>query len=183
MITRTKATLDDLNHIDEKAEIVNGEILRFMPTGRMPAFAAFQIAVSLQLFVRAMRLVGIAVPDNVGFHVNLPNRSSFSPDAAYYEGPNSGMKLFEGAPRFVVEVRSEGDHGPVAEVEMLEKRRDYFAAGTMVVWDVDLLNEPIVRKYTAPDAEHPIVVFHRDAIADAEPTVPGWTLYVADLFE
>jgi Uma2 family endonuclease len=49
------------------------------------------------------------------------------------------MKFFEGAPVFAVEVRSEGDYGPAAERELAEKRADYFAAGTLAVWDVDLL--------------------------------------------
>ena len=184
---RAKATIEDLYDIDEKAEIVNGEIHRLMATGRMPTYAAFQIAVSLQLHVRSSKLSGIAVPDNAGFHVILPNRESFSPDAAYYEGPNSGMRFFEGTPRFAVEVRSANDYGPVAEIEMTEKRADYFAAGTEVIWDVDLLNEPIVRKYNTPDAARPTMTYRRGETADATfllgDAVPGWSMAVDDLFE
>ena len=55
------------------------------------------------------------------------------------------MKFYQGAPVFAVEVRSEGDYGPRAEREMAAKRADYFAAGTLVVWDVDLLSENVVR--------------------------------------
>lgn len=63
-----------------------------------------------------------------------------------------------------------------------DKRHDYFAAGTLVVWDVDLLGEEVVRKYTidAPDAP---VVFRPGEVADAEPAVSGWTMPVNDLFE
>ena len=64
---------------------------------------------------------------------------------------------------------------------MAEKRADYFAAGTQVVWDVDLLAEDVVRKYSASDPEHPIV-FRRGEVADAEPAVPGWIMRVDDLF-
>jgi Uma2 family endonuclease len=71
--------------------------------------------------------------DNLGFTVNLPNRRSFSPDVTFYVGPGTGGKFMEGAPVFAVEVRSEGDYGPQAEQEMAAKRRDYFAAGTLVV--------------------------------------------------
>ena len=37
---------------------------------------------------------------------------------------------------------------------MAQKRADYFAAGTQVVWDVDVLREGLIRAYraTAPDA-------------------------------
>lgn len=64
---------------------------------------------------------------------------SFSPDAALYSGKVRGLKFLEGAPVFAVEVRSEGDYGLAAERALAAKRADYFAAGTLVVWDVDLL--------------------------------------------
>jgi Uma2 family endonuclease len=108
---------------------------------------------------------GRAVSDNKGFRVNLPHRESFSPDAALYVGPNPGMKFYEGAPVFAVEVRSESDYGPDAESAMARNRADYFAAGTLVVWDVDPLGELVVLSYGA-----------------ADPAVPEWTFPVAALF-
>ena len=106
------------------------------PTGGLPGYAAFQITLSLTEYARRTKR-GYAFGDNVGFVVNLPHRKSFCPDAAFYIGKLS-MKFPEGAPVFAVEVRSEGDYGPKAEREMASKRADYFAAGTQVVWDVDL---------------------------------------------
>ena len=82
---------------------------------------------------------------------------------------------------FAVEVRSEFDYGPAAERDMAAKRADYFAAGTLVVWDVDLLNADVVKKYTAADPTNP-TVFRRGQSAEAEPAVPGWTMPVDDLF-
>ncbi|MEO0248545.1 MAG: Uma2 family endonuclease [candidate division WOR-3 bacterium] len=124
--------------------------------------------------------IGRAVGDNKGFHVNLPHRSSFSPDAALYIGPDPGMKFYEGAPVFAVEVRSENDYGPAAEAAIAEKRAYYFAAGTQVVWDVDMLSDEVIKSYRASDPDHPIV-FRRGDVADAEPAVPGWTIAVGDL--
>jgi Uma2 family endonuclease len=92
------------------------------------------------------------------------------------------MRFLEGAPIFAVEVRSENDYGPAAERTMAEKRADYFACGTQVVWDVDLLHEDVIKSYKASDPEHP-VIFRRGAIANAEPAVPGWRMAVNDLFE
>jgi Uma2 family endonuclease len=92
------------------------------------------------------------------------------------------MKFLEGAPVFAVEVRSEGDYGPAAEVELRQKRADYFAAGTQVVWDVDLLTEEVVRVYRATDPDHP-TIYRRGDTAEAEPAVPGWRMVVADIFE
>jgi Uma2 family endonuclease len=181
MTMTARATIDDLYKVDGKAELVNGEIVRIMPTGRRPGYAGDEIFVALHLYVRQLRR-GIAVGDNKGFTVNLPDRESFSPDAAYYVGPDSGMRFFSGAPVFAVEVRSEGDYGVAAERDMAAKRADYFAAGTLVVWDVDLLSEDIIKRYSADTPENP-TVFRRGEIADAEPAVPGWNMPVDDLFE
>ena len=92
------------------------------------------------------------------------------------------MRFPVGAPTFAVEVRSENDYGAAAECAMAEKRADYFACGTLVVWDVDLLSQDVIKSYKASDPEHP-VVFRRGDIADAEPAVPGWRMAVHDLFE
>jgi Uma2 family endonuclease len=91
------------------------------------------------------------------------------------------MKFSEGAPIFAVEVRSEGDYGPRAERQMAQKRADYFAAGTLVVWDVDLDSEDVVRVYRATAPSDP-TVYQRGQLAEAEPALPGWTMPVDDLF-
>lgn len=64
---------------------------------------------------------------------------------------------------------------------MMQKRADYFAAGTRVVWDVDVLREGVVRVYRAGDPEHP-TMYHRGETAEAEPAVPGWRIRVDDLW-
>jgi len=65
---------------------------------------------------------------------------------------------------------------------MRQKRADYFAAGTFVVWDVDLLSADVVRAYRAADPEHAII-YRRGEIASAEPIVPGWSMPVNELFD
>ena len=82
------------------------------------------------------------------------------------------MEFLEGAPIFAVEIRSKSDYGPAAEQARAEKRADYFACGTQVIWDVDLLGEDVIKSYKASDPESP-VIFRRGDIADAEPAVPG----------
>jgi Uma2 family endonuclease len=163
-----------------KAEIVDGTVVVLEPTGDAPGYAAGEIFASLREYVRRTRR-GRAVGDNVGFLVNLPHRQSFSPDAAYYVGPPAGMKFFQGAPQFAAEIRSERDYDPAAEIAMAAKRADYFAAGTLVVWDVDLLGDEVVRVYRASDATTP-VAYRRGQVAHAEPAVPGWSFPVDDLF-
>ena len=180
MSTKVEATIEDLLKVKQKAEIVNGEIILMSPTGSLPSYAAGEIFSSLRDYSKR-RKHGRAVTDNAGFVVNLPHRKSFSPDVEFYVGVDAGMKFFEGAPVFAVEVRSEGGYGPRAEREIAAKRADYFAAGTLVVWDVDLLSENVVRVYRSNDSANP-TFYVRGEIAEAEPAVPGWTVAVDDLF-
>ena len=180
MTVKTQATIEDLYHVDGKAEIVNGEIIHMPPTRFLPGRTGGAVYRSLSAHERNTK-TGFAIPDNVGFHVNLPNRESFSPDAAWFTGQPSGMKFVEGAPIFAVEVRSEEDYGPRAERRLAEKRRDYFAAGTLCVWDVDLLSPDVIKAYHADDLENPLI-FRRGDVANAGEAVPGWSIPVDDLF-
>lgn len=134
MNTKAQATIEDLYRVPEngKAELVNGELVLMAATGFLPGRASGEIYVSLRDYERCTK-TGYALPDNVGFIVNLPNRCSFSPDAAFHRGKPTGGKFLEGAPVFAAEVRSENDYGEAAEKAMVSKRKDYFAAGTLVV--------------------------------------------------
>jgi len=78
------------------------------------------------------------------FSVNLPNRLSLSPDAAYYIGPRARGQFLEGAPVFAVEVRSDGDYGPAAERQMAAKgprlfRRRHPGSVTYIVQSANFL--------------------------------------------
>ena len=181
MSTKIEATIDDLYCVPGKAELVDGEILRMSSTGAIPGYAGDEIFASLREHAKLTK-IGRAVGDNKAFIVNLPHRKSLSPDAAFHIGTLPGMKFYEGAPVFAVEVRSENDYGAKAERDITAKRADYFAAGTRVVWDVDLLSDDVVKAYGADDPEHPIV-YRRGEIAAAEDAVPGWRMAVDDLFE
>lgn len=177
----TATLIEELYRTEEKAEIINGEIVKFMATGIDPGFAGDEIFVSLREFARRTGS-GRAVGDNKAFLVNLPHRKSFSPDAAFYLGTETGMKFYSAAPIFAVEVRSENDYGKVAERKMADKRADYFAAGTLVVWDVDLNSDETIKCFISDKPNQPRV-FKRGDIADAEPAVAGWTIAVDNLFD
>ena len=128
-VIKKPATVADLYEVADggKAELVIGELRLMAPTGLRPGFASSKIWLSLYRYVQDGHS-GVAVGDNVGFIVDLPQRQSFSPDAAYFTGVDSGMKFAQGAPVFAVEIRSENDYGSAAEREMAAKRADHFAA-------------------------------------------------------
>ncbi len=180
IISNTEALVAGLYTVAGKAEIVEGEIVMMSPTGDAPSSAGGEVFVALRAY--AKKNGGRAYTDNAAFLVDLPNRKSFSPDASYYTGPRSKMKFLPQAPDFAAEVRSENDYGPAAEREMKQKRADYFAAGTKVVWDVDLLGEDVVRVYRADRTDEP-TVYRKGDQAEAEPAVPGWTMSVDSLFD
>lgn len=186
MSTQTipRATLDDLMKVDGKAELINGRIVHFMSTGFLPGRVARRITRSLEDHIAA-GAGGEVIQDNVGYGFDTPlpsGRQSLSPDASYYTGPlpTNLMKYISGHPDFAAEVRSENDYGPKPDREYAEKRTDYFAAGTVAVWDVDPVAETVTL-YLASDPKTP-VVFRRGDTAHAEPAVPGWRLSVDALF-
>ena len=183
MTTRTSSTIDALHRVRDKgkAEIVDGEVVPMSPTGGLSGLAATAIAASLRAHQRRHG-GGHAFGDNVGFLIHLAHRESISPDAAWFTGPVRGLDFLESPPVFAAEVRSKGAYGPKAEEQMAAKRADYFAAGTQVVWDVDLMGQDVIRVYRASSPQAPSV-YQRGAQAEAEPAVPGWRMAVDELFE
>jgi Uma2 family endonuclease len=182
-VRQVRATLDDLYRTPGKAELIGGRIEQLMATGRIPNRVAFRITRSLDDFA-SQTGKGEAYTDNMGFAIpELPSgRESFSPDASYYGGPMpvDSMRFIEGPPTFAAEVRSENDYTTAAEAQMADKRADYFAAGTGVVWDVDPVAE-CIHVYKASDPTWP-TTYQRGQAAEAEPAVPGWRVAVDWIF-
>src|SRR4051794_27366739 len=96
--THVAATLDDLYRVEGKAELINGRIVHFMPTGFRPGRIGARIFRSLDDYAEATGR-GVALPDNVGFAIPVlsSGRQSFSPDAAYYLGslPSNPMRFLD----------------------------------------------------------------------------------------
>jgi Uma2 family endonuclease len=174
-----EATIADLQQVEGKAELVHGRLVHVSPAGDLHGTAALNVATSLKLFQRDHG-GGRAYGDNVGFVLNP--RLAYAPDASWYVGPRSGARFLEGAPALAVEVRSPEDYGPVAERRLRAKRADYFAAGTQVVWDVDVIREQLIRAHRTAEPNEP-VVYRRGEMADAEPALHGWRFAVDELFE
>lgn len=178
-----QALIDALHQARDrgKAEIIDGEIVLISPTGGKPSRVSGLIFAALLAYERQSGR-GTALPNNAGFLVNLSRRGSFSPDAAFVVGKVLDAEFIDGAPIFAVEVRSKHDYGPAAERTLRTKIADYFAAGTLVVWDVDALRDRVIRVYRADAPEAPVEYAPGDN-AEAEPALPGWRVPVADLLD
>ncbi len=178
-----RATVDDLYRSEGQAELIGGRIVCFPAFGYKPGCIVGKIVSGLydHAHKTGKGEVGTAT---LGYVIpQLPSgRESFCADASYYVGPlpANPMHFIEGPPTFAVEVRSENDYTPTAEIDIAAKRADYFAAGTLVVWDVDAIAETIAC-YHATGPEVP-VYFRHGQTADAEPAVPGWRMPVDEIF-
>jgi Uma2 family endonuclease len=183
-VTPVPATLNDLRKVKDKAELIAGRIVPLMPTGRIPGRIEKRILLNLHQYEEQTKS-GEALGDNVGYALRPPlasGRESFAPDVSFYRGssPHHDAGFIDDSPTFAVEVRSESDVGPGKDQEYAEKREDYFAAGTLVVWDVDYRSETIA-SYRISDPTSP-TVFLRGQTADAEPAMPGWRIRVDEIF-
>ncbi len=176
-----EATVEDLARVEGKAELVAGKIRKMSPSGYEHGILAGLIYRSLWNWCDRGSC-GHVFSDSVGFLCDLTGRKSFSPDVAFYDGPLPGnrKRFLPEPPAFAVEIRSESDYGPAAELAMSAKRSDYFAAGTKAVWDVDADGPEIVRLYLASNPAEPIA-FRKGETAHAEPVLPGWRLPVDEI--
>jgi Uma2 family endonuclease len=175
-----EATLDDLWEVDGPAELIDGEIVPMTPIFSLVGRATSMIWRSLNAHER--HHPGYALQEPVGYVLHTPGEQMLIPDVSWWSGELSGRRMLDGAPTLAVEVRSESDYGPSAERSMAVKRSLYFAGGTEVVWDVDVLREQVIRVYRAGDPEAP-AVYRRGELAEAEPAVPGWRFPVDELFD
>jgi Uma2 family endonuclease len=171
----TRATRADLARTEGRAELIDGRIVRFPPFCYRTGCVVSALAFSLYDYERrgGKGEVGTAT---LGYLVpRLPSgRESFCPCVSWYSGvlPANPMSFIEGPPTFAVETRE-------ADEEDVKKREDYFQAGTLVVWDVDVVKETIVRHQTGNPSS---VTFRRGDVADAEPAVPDWRVNVDEVF-
>jgi Uma2 family endonuclease len=175
-----EATLEDLWEFDDPAELIDGRIVQMTPKDARPGKTANRIQRSLEEY-QYERGGGEPISQSIGFILETAGSQYFIPDVFWWTGPVPDVGLLKGAPSFAAEIRSRSDYGPTAERAMAIKRAHYFAGGTQVVWDVDVLREGVVRVYRSDDPEHP-TIYHRGEIADAEPAVPGWRMPVDELF-
>jgi Uma2 family endonuclease len=164
------------DHEGRLFELVDGVLVE-KAMGFRESVLAIAIASALSAFVRRSNLGFVSGAD--GMMRLFPNNVRIS-DVAYVSwhripgGRIPTAPIPELAPDLAVEVLSKSN----TAAEMKRKRREYFAAGTSLVWVVD----PDARSVTVYTSEEEAIVLDENAQLTAAELLPGFSLSIGELF-
>jgi Uma2 family endonuclease len=169
----------DLNLLDEKTELVDGELLRMSPAGAEHGVIALRIGAWLLAFVEERELGAVCAAET-GFLVHRDPDTVRAPDAAFISRERMGegrppKKFWPLAPDLAVEVVS-----PSETAEQVQDRvRQWFAAGSRAVWMLYPGNAT-VHAYSSPSAVR--ILQRGDLLTADDDLLPGFSRPVSDLF-
>ena len=174
------ATIDDADLIEQKEnrlfELYDGVLVE-KPMGYNESDLAMYLGYVLNAHVVPRQLGKVTGPDGM---LELPKGQVRMPDVAFVSRRNLALvpKPRPRVPRLVPDLAVEVLSKSNTREEMARKRRDYFAAGTIQVWQVDP-KKRTVDVFTAPDTFKTFT--ERDTLR-GEPLLPGFALKLRDLF-
>lgn len=154
METQIEATIEERSPAlkgDDTDELVSGRPVHMPPTGLEHGYDGSEILFASKRYECATG-AGYALRDNVGFIVNLPGRRFLGPDVALTQGDPRGHR---------------------------ESVVGALAAGTPVVWEVDLPTATIAC-YRSSQPDTPETFRTRDT-ADAIAALPGWRVSMREI--
>lgn len=179
-LPRPATEADQLRFVDGEpkrlVELLDGILVEKAMGNRESLFAASLIACIIN-FVRPRNLGVVAAPDAI---VRMRAGRNRLPDVYFTPWdriPSTTAHLQPVAhypADLVVEILSDGN--TPAEIE--QKRREYFASGTRLMWIIDP-DARTVAVYTDPDTH---TVLGMNDTLDGGVVLPGFTLPLADLF-
>jgi len=161
----------------KNAELIDGEIEEYMPTGGLHS----EIIMAMGSILRAWAVPSKAgkVGTESGFIIRQDPDQVRAPDVWFVrqeriEGGRSPKGFWTIAPDLAVEVLSDSDTVRIVHGKM----RDYFAIGTPLVWLI-YPEEQIVEVCT-PDGKRQSL--QKNQRLENFPALPGFSCSVADLF-
>lgn len=158
-----------------RVELIDGTLVE-KPMGYCEGLLAMWIGSLLTHFVVANRLGVVGGADTItrliGRQLRLPD-VSFYPWATLPAGATHAT-IGPVSPALAVEVLSDSN----TRAEMAQKRREYFASGTQLVWIVDPRTETVA-VYTDPTAHTTLTT--ADTLTGGA-VLPGFSVRVAELF-
>jgi Uma2 family endonuclease len=175
--TATEQDVEDLNaHEDRLYELVDGVLVEKAMGFRESLLAGVLIQV-FRNFLEAHRLGIVSGPDGT---MRFAPRLVRIPDVAFLSWDRFPDRRIPSepipdlAPDLAIEVLSKSN----TKREMQRKRRDYFQAGTRLVWEVDPKARTVV-VYTDPKNA---TVFQENETLEGGEVLPGFTLPLSQLF-
>ena len=159
-----------------KQELVKGRIVLMPPPKGRHGHLQLEVGARLREVVKPNRLGWVVTESGVVIDTNPDTVRG--PDVSFYgidRHPQPPDDYFEIPPDLAVEILSPDDRRP----RVLEKIREYIAAGVKVVWLVD----PDTNVVTVYSGNTRGVEHHEGDTLDGGDVLPGFTCPVADLFQ
>ncbi|MGL4421413.1 MAG: Uma2 family endonuclease [Gemmataceae bacterium] len=171
------ATEADLLSSDRKClELIDGVLVE-KAMGAREAFLGMWLGSRLQQFVEQHDLGLVGGADTmmrmVGGNIREPD-ISFTRWERLPEADAHLQSIADFAPDFSIEILSKGN----TKAEMLQKRRELFASGTIVVWEID----PVAETLSEYRKDQPVVIHHRPATVTCPDVLPGFALNLEAMF-
>jgi Uma2 family endonuclease len=167
--------LDD--HADKLCELVEG-ILVEKAMGSYESLLAGEILALLRNYVKPRKLGAVLGADGMlrlwPGQIRIPD-VSFISAAKLADNALRKHRVARLAPDLAVEVLSDSN----TDKEMEQKLKDYFAAGTQLVWIVDPEAKTLLA-HTSPAAGR---LYRENEIVPGEPVLPGFELELQSLFQ
>ena len=175
--TATVADLEAVLDSGRLCELIDGTLVE-KAVGEEESLLTVALITAIWQFVKARKLG--TVTEAQGLRWLTPSRLR-GPDCAYTSRARLSRRrkskeaYLRVAPNLVVEVLSRSNTGQ----EMKLKRRDYFGAGTELVWEIDP-RKRVVSVFTSPK-EPDAVLTEADTLTGGS-VLPGFRLRLAELF-
>jgi Uma2 family endonuclease len=164
-------------NLDERCELVNGELITMAPAGFEHGTVIMRLARLLANYVNQHKL-GLTVGAETGFILRRKPDTVRGADIAFVSNARLPDPLpkayFPGAPDLAVEVVSPDDR--YKDVE--RKAKDYVDGGAQLVWVVD----PRKRTITVHRPDSKPLILHEGEELDGAQVVPGFRCAVAEVF-
>ena len=160
----------------KRYELIRGELIEKMPTGRPHAIVMMMIGTVLNLFV-GPRNYGEVAGGDPGYLLEIGPDTVRAPDVSWIAPgrvPPGASGYLNLAPDLAVEVKSPGNSNP----EMRRKAEMWLHFGSRQVWVADPEHTTLTRY--APGVAP--VVLHADDTIDGGDLLPGFTAPVWSLF-
>jgi len=172
----TAADVERMSLPGKQVELVRGQLVVREPPGTWHGAIAAKLAYHLSDFANRQEL-GLVFAQDTGFKIASDPDTVRAPDVAFVGRERAGLIGKRGyaelAPDLLAEIVSPDDR----PAEVLAKVADWLAAGTKLVWLVDL-ERAEVRVYRSDGS---LSVLQEGDSLDGEDVLPGFTCPLSDV--